>query len=248
MNVYDFDNQTAVITGGTKGIGRAVSEALLEAGAYVVAVFARDEEAAARFAGDNKAHADRLETCQLDVSDYTACESFYSGLSKRREQLHILVNSAGIRRDGVVGMMKEEDWRRVMDVNATGTFNMSKLAVKAMLAHKYGRIISVTSPIGRIGFPGQANYAASKAAQVGFTRALAKEVATRNITVNCVSPGFIDTEFIAGLPEEQKKEYKKQVPMRRFGVPADVAGAVLFLASDNAAYITGATLDITGGL
>ena len=158
------------------------------------------------------------------------------------------MNSAGIRRDAVVPMLKEEDWRRVLDVNLSGCFNTSKAALPLMLKQKYGRIIFITSPMGHLGFPGQANYAASKAGQIGLMKSLSKEVAKRRITVNCVSPGFIDTDFLAGLAEEQLKQYKKMVPAGRFGTPAEVADAVLFLAGDKAAYINGAVLEITGGL
>jgi len=243
----EHEGRNAIVTGGIKGIGRAVSMALLAEGARVTAIYAGDDKAADQFREEARAN-DMLETVKLDVSSYGACEEFYNSFEDKYKSLDILVNSAGIRRDSVVGMMKDEDWRRVMEVNLSGCFNMSKFAVKVMMKKRFGRIISITSPIGRIGFPGQANYAASKAGQVGFTRALAKEVATRKITVNCVSPGFIDTDFIGDLPEEQKKEYAKQVPMRRFGSPEEVAHAVMFLAGDKAAYITGATLEISGGL
>ena len=243
----EHEGQIAIVTGGIKGIGKAVSLALLAGGARVTAIYASDDQGAENFRKEANA-GDKLETVKLDVSSYADCEQFYNTFEKNNASLDILVNSAGIRRDSVVGMMKEEDWRRVLEINLNGSFNMSKFAVKVMMKKRFGRIISITSPIGRIGFPGQANYAASKAGQVGFTRALAKEVATRKITVNCVSPGFIDTDFIGDLPEEQKKEYTKQVPMRRFGLPEEVAHAVMFLASGKAAYITGATLEISGGL
>ena len=241
----DFSGRYAIVTGGVRGIGRAVSLALIGQGAHVTAIYSSDDASAKKFLDEAGPGAD---AAKLDVSDYAACEAFFKTYEERSPSLDILVNSAGVRRDGIVGMMKEEDWRRTLDINLTGTFNMSKFAVKAMMKKRYGRIISVTSPIGRIGFPGQANYAASKAGQVGFTRALAKEVATRKITVNCVSPGFIDTDFISGLPPEQRKEYEAMTPMRRFGTPEEVASAVIFLAGDKASYITGATLEVTGGI
>jgi 3-oxoacyl-[acyl-carrier protein] reductase len=145
-------------------------------------------------------------------------------------------------------MMREDDWRKVIDTNLTGTFNMCKLAVQNLMRKRYGRIIVITSPIGRIGFAGQSNYAASKAGQVALVQSLSKEVASRKITVNCVSPGFIDTDFIGDLPEEQKKAYLGMVPLKRFGMPEEVAHPVLFLASAESAYITGSTLEVTGGL
>jgi len=246
--MYDLKGKTAIITGGTKGIGRAISGRMLKAGAVVVAIYASSDEDAKRFSDDNSEHGDRLEIVKLDVSDYKACEAFFRKFEREREGLQILVNCAGIRKDAITGMMKEDDWRKVIDVNLTGTFNMSKFAVKAMIRKKYGRIISITSPIGQMGMPGQANYAASKAGQVGFTRSLAKEVASRKITVNCVSPGFIDTGFIDGLPEKQKEAYTAMIPMRRFGRPEEVACCVMFLASDEASYVTGSTLEVTGGL
>jgi 3-oxoacyl-[acyl-carrier protein] reductase len=145
-------------------------------------------------------------------------------------------------------MMSVEDWDDVIHTNLTGTYHMSKLAVQHLMRRRYGRIVNITSPIGRYGFAGQANYAASKAGQEAFTRSLSKEVASRKITVNCVSPGFIDTDFIADLPEDQKKKYLSQVPMKRFGTVEEVARAVLFLADRDSAYVNGAVLEITGGI
>lgn len=257
----DFAGRQAIVTGGTRGIGRGVTEALLAKGAKVVAIYAGNDEAAKKFADEvsrkvSKSNyrdemgtsAGELITKKIDVADYSACEGFYKWYEAECGDLWLLVNNAGIRRDAVVGMMKDEDWRRVIDVNLTGTFNMSKFAVMAMMRKRFGRIVSITSPMGAHGFSGQANYAASKAGQVAFTKSLAKEVASRKITVNCISPGFIDTELLADLPEAQVKEYKAMTPMRRFGTIAEVANAILFLASDDASFITGATLEVTGGL
>ena len=159
-----------------------------------------------------------------------------------------MVVSSGIRADSILGMMKHEDWNNVIDTNLTGTFNLCKLSVQYMMREKYGRIIILTSPIGKFGFAGQANYAASKAGQVALVKSLSKEVATRKITVNCVSPGFIDTDFISDLTDEQKEAYKKQIPLKRFGSVEDVATPVLFLASKDSSYITGSVLEVTGGL
>nr|MBC8284858.1 SDR family oxidoreductase [Nitrospinota bacterium] len=156
--------------------------------------------------------------------------------------------SSGIRADSIVGLMKTEDWNNVINTNLTGTFNICKLSVQCMMRQKYGRIITLTSPIGKLGFSGQANYAASKAGQVALVKSLSKEVASRKITVNCVSPGFIDTDFISDLPDEQKDAYKKQIPLKRFGSAQDVATPVLFLASKESSYITGSVLEVTGGL
>lgn len=243
-----FKGQNVIVTGGTKGIGRAVSEVFLAEGANVTAVYGGDDEEAEKFLDANEEYSGNLRIARLDVSDYGAVEKFYDEYEKEHDGLDILVNNAGIRKDAVVGMMPDEDWRRVIDINLTGTFNMSKLAVRMMMRKRYGRIINISSPIGRIGFAGQANYAASKAGQVGLTKSLAREVASRKITVNCVSPGFIDTDFIADLPERTRKAYTEQVPMKRFGKAGEVARVVAFLADGDSSYITGAVMEITGGL
>lgn len=246
---YDFSGQTVIVTGGTRGIGRAISEGFLLAGARVHALYAGNDTAATAFADSLAAEVKpRLVLHRVDVADYAAVETFYRGLEAAGEKLSVLVNSAGIRRDGVVGMLAPADWQAVLGTNLTGTYSMSKFAVQLMMRERYGRIIAITSPSGKLGFEGQANYAASKAGQVAFTRSLSKEVARRGITVNCVSPGFIDTDFIGNLAEETLKAYRDQVPLKRFGKPAEVALAVLFLASREAAYITGSTLEVTGGL
>jgi 3-oxoacyl-[acyl-carrier protein] reductase len=189
-----------------------------------------------------------LRLKQLDVSDYQAVAAFFAELEAEWDTLDILVNNAGIRRDAVLALMKEEDWRRVLDINLTGGYNMAKFSVPLMMKQKFGRIVFITSPMGHLGFAGQSNYAASKAGQIGLMKSLSKEVAKRKITVNCVSPGFIATDFLDDLPEAQMKEYKKMVPAGRFGTPAEVAEAVLFLLGERAAYINGAVLEITGGL
>jgi 3-oxoacyl-[acyl-carrier protein] reductase len=244
----EFEGKTAVVTGATRGIGKAVSESLLAQGATVVGLYGGNQQAAAAFAGECAGYGTRLRLRQLDVSDYQGAAAFFTELEEEFDTLDLLVNSAGIRRDSVLAMMKEDDWRRVVDVNLTGGYIMSKFAVPLMMKQKYGRIVFITSPMGHLGFSGQSNYAASKAGQVGLMKSLSKEVAKRKITVNCVSPGFIGTDFIGDLPEAQLKEYKKMVPAGRFGTPKEVADAVLFLLSDRAAYINGAVLEITGGL
>jgi len=245
---FDFKGQTALVAGGTRGIGRAISEAFLKAGAKVVATYLSNDEEAKKFKKANADRANFLDIYQFNVTDYESVENFYKKVEVKYESFQILVISSGIRSDSIVGMMKAEDWNRVINTNLTGTFNLSKLAVQSMMRQRYGRIITITSPIGKFGFAGQANYAASKAGQVAFTRSLSKEVASRKITVNCVSPGFIDTDFIGDLPEEQRKAYKDQVPLKRFGSPEDVTYPVLFLASKETDYITGSVLDVTGGL
>ncbi|MCH8157205.1 MAG: 3-oxoacyl-ACP reductase FabG [Nitrospinae bacterium] len=245
---FDFKGQTAIVTGGTRGIGRGIAEAFLQAGARVVATYQSNEKAARAFAESNKEHAECLDLRRFDVTQYSEVEKFYKDMEQSHGTFQVLVHCSGIRIDSIVGMMRSEDWCKVIDTNLTGTFNMCKLAVQNLMRQRYGRIIVITSPIGRFGFAGQSNYAASKAGQVAFVQSLSKEVASRKITVNCVSPGFIDTDFIGDLPEEKKKAYLAMVPMKRFGLPEDVAHPVLFLASGESAYITGATLEVTGGL
>ena len=243
-----FTGRRAIVTGATRGIGRAVTLALLKSGATVIGVYGGNDTAASAFADSCAEYGERLQLHRVDVSDYGAVEELYLRVEEEFETLDILVACAGIRRDGALAMMKREDWQRVIDVNLTGCYTMAKFGVQLMMKRKYGRIIFITSPMGHLGFAGQANYAASKAGQVGMMKALSKEVAKRKITVNCVSPGFIDTDFLQGLTESQIREYKKMVPARRFGTPEEVAAAVLFLASENAAYINGSVLEVTGGL
>lgn len=246
---FDFKNSCALITGGTRGIGRAISEALLKSGARVIATYAGNDAAAQEFVAANGVHEGRVEIRKCDVSDYAQCEALFKALDKDyADGIQILVNNAGVRKDAVLAMMKPEDWSSVLATNLTGTFNMSKFAVLSMMRKRYGRIVNITSPCGDFGFAGQANYAASKAGQVGLTRSLSKEVATRGITVNCVSPGFIGTELIKDLPEKLREEYQSSVPLKRFGTPEEVANAVLFLASKDAGYITGTVLEVAGGL
>ncbi len=242
----DLKGYNAIVTGGTRGIGLAISEALLENGVSVTAIYASNDTAAQAMAEKWKDH--QLALQKLDISNYHEVEAFFEKFDKEHDSLELLVNNAGIRRDSVLGMMPKNDWDKVIDINLTGTFNMSKFALMKMLQNKFGRIITITSPSGALGFAGQANYAASKAGQVALSKSLAKEAARRSITVNCVSPGFIDTDLIADLPEEMLKAYKKQVPLGRFGKPAEIAAAVLFLASREAAYITGSVLEVTGGI
>jgi len=244
----EWKGQKAIVTGATRGIGRAVAEALLERGAMVIGIYGGNDDAAAEFVAHCASAGGSLQLHRVDVSDYKAVQALYQRVEEQLDSIEILVNCAGIRRDGALAMMKEEDWRRVLDVNLTGCYTMAKFGVQLMMKQKYGRIIFITSPMGYLGFAGQANYAASKAGQVGMMKSLSKEVAKRKITVNCVSPGFIDTDFLHGLTDAQVKEYKKMVPVRRFGTPEEVAEAVLFLAGKKAGYINGSVLEITGGL
>ena len=243
-----FEGRKVIITGATRGIGRAVAMAFLDEGATVIGVYRNNRVAAENFLASSRKYEDRLFLYQCDVSLPEEVALFYSEIESKFNDIDVLINNAGIRRDAMLAMMPVADWQMVIDTNLTGSFLMSKYAVHLMMKKKFGRIITLTSPVAYLGFTGQANYAASKAGQIGMMKTLAKETARKKITVNCVSPGFIETEFLDGLTDEQLAAYKKMVPMRRFGKPEEIAHAVLFLASDRASYITGSVLEINGGL
>ncbi len=243
-----FQDHTVVVTGGTRGIGRGISEAFLKEGARVIATYRGNDEAAQAFKGSLGDLSSLLELRKFDLANHEQVKTFYSWLEESYQTLDILVNNGGIRRDQILASLDEKDWDAVVDTNLKGTYLMSKGAVLLMLQKRYGRIINISSVGGFLGLAGQANYAASKAGQVALAKSLSKEVAKKGITVNNILPGFIETELIADLSSEQIQEYKKQVPMRRFGKTEEVATAVLFLASKEASYITGASLEITGGL
>jgi len=244
----NFAQKVVVISGATRGIGKAIAESFLKAEAYVVGIYAGNTAAARQFELDYSRFSSQFELVQCDVSVADEVQQLFTKLELKFDSIDILINNAGIRRDSVLALMASEDWNRVIDINLSGTYLMCKQAVLLMMKKRYGRIINITSPVAHLGFVGQANYAASKAGQIALTKTLAKEIAKKKITVNCVSPGFIATDFINDLSPEQVSSYKKMVPMRRFGKPAEIAESVLFLASDRAAYITGAVLEISGGL
>jgi 3-oxoacyl-[acyl-carrier protein] reductase len=246
--MLDFTGQNVVITGGTRGIGKGIAKAFLERGATVFATYAGNDQAAEAMKTELGELAEKLYLEKFNVANYQECEAFFKKLTEKEINIQVLINNAGIRKDALLATMKEEQWDQVMDINLKGTFNMSKLAVLNFLSQRYGRIVNISSIAGSIGLPGQANYSASKAGQVAFSKSLSKEVAKRNITINNIAPGFIETELISDLPENQVKEYKAQVPMKRFGTTDEIAAATLFLASKEASYITGSTLEVSGGL
>lgn len=243
--MFDFKDQVVIVTGGTRGIGAGLSAAFLKAGATVVATYMGNDKAAAEF---KEKMGDRLIVKKFNVADTKETETFFEWFNAEYPALHVLVNNAGIRRDQIIASMSEGDWDSVIAANLKGTFNMTKSGVLSMMRNRYGRIVNMSSVGGKLGLQGQANYAASKAGQIAMSLSVSKEVAKRNITVNNVCPGFIETELIADLPEDQVKEYKSQVPMKRFGKVEEVAHAVLFFASKEASYITGTTVDVAGGL
>ena len=248
MIKFDFSGRNVIVTGGTRGIGAAITTGFLQAGANVLALYGSNDEAAQAFKASLGELCGKLEIKRCDVSDYAALEALFAEYDATHDALDIAVHCAGIRKDGVLAMMPQDNWQNVLDVNLGGTYKLFKLAVQRMLRKRYGRLIAISSISGRIGIEGQANYAASKAGQVALAKSMAREVAKRGITVNCVSPGFIATDFIATLPEEQKKAYTDTVPMKRFGKAEEVANAVMFLASEEAGYVTGSVLEIGGGI
>ncbi len=243
-----FENQVAIVTGGTRGIGRGITEAFLENGATVIATYASNDEKANLFKTEMNEYADKLVLKKFDVSSKEQCVLFFEEVTKQFDKIQILVNNSGIRKDNLGASMKEEEWDSVLDINLKGTFNMSQQAILHMMRNRYGRIINMSSIGGNLGLAGQANYAASKAGQIAMSKSLSKEVAKRKITINNVCPGFIETELIQDLDESLVKEYKAQVPMKRFGNVKEVAHAVMFFASTEASYITGTSIEVAGGL
>lgn len=241
------DNRTAIVTGGGQGIGKAVVLDFAVAGVDV-AVVDVDLESAQSTA----AEADRFEVqtiaIQADVADAASVEAMVERVSDRFGHVDYLINNAGITRDALMMRMDDSAWQSVIDVNLTGTYLCSKPVVRLMMKQKFGRIINISSVVGSMGNPGQTNYAASKAGIIGFTKSLAKEVASRGITVNAVAPGFIQTAMTDVLPEKAKEELMALIPSGRLGVPEDVAAAVRFLVSDEASYITGSVLHVNGGM
>jgi len=241
-------DRVAIVTGGSRGIGRAISIALAAAGATVVVNYrgnaaAADETIAAISASGGKAIA-----IQADVANGDDVKRLFSEVNSAYGRLDILVNNAGITRDTLMMRMKDDDWDAVLDTNLKSQFLTTRAAISTMVRARYGRIINITSVVGLMGNAGQANYAAAKAGIIGFTKSVAREIGSRSITVNAVAPGFIDTELTAVLNDEMREALKKQIPLGRLGSPEDVAGVVTFLASDQAAYITGQTFNCDGGM
>ncbi|HEY8549753.1 MAG TPA: 3-oxoacyl-[acyl-carrier-protein] reductase [Vicinamibacterales bacterium] len=242
----DLSGRVAIVTGASRGIGRAVALTLARAGAAVVAV-ARGEQAAA-VAAEIVEAGGRALGCTADVTDAAAVEAVVRQAGDTFGRVDILVNNAGITRDGLLLRMKREDWDAVLLTNLTGAFVFTQAAIKVMVRQRYGRIVNISSVVGQSGNAGQANYAASKAGLIGFTKSVAREVASRNITANVVAPGFIDTDMTRVVPEAVQKTWLESIPVGRLGTPEDVADAVCFLASERASYITGHVLAVNGGM
>lgn len=246
-----FDGKVAVVTGASRGIGRAIALLLGQEGASVVVNYNQNAKAADEVVKAIETGGGKAIAHQANVGEYKEAEGLIKQAIEHFGDLHILVNNAGITRDGLIMTMSEDDWDQVMQTNLKSAYNCSKIAVRHMLRRRYGRIINITSVSGQMGNAGQTNYSASKAGQIGFTKALAREVAPRSITVNAVAPGFIETEIWANVPEAIKKNLDKGIaliPLGRVGQSEEVAKAVAFLASDDAAYVTGHVLSVDGGI
>jgi 3-oxoacyl-(acyl-carrier-protein) reductase len=243
-NAMSFEGKVALVTGASRGIGRAIAEMLAERGAKVIgtATSERGAEAISAYLGD------RGKGLQLNVSDIASIDILLDKMRVEFGEADILVNNAGITRDNLLIRMKEDEWQSILDTNLTSVFRMSKAVMRAMMKKRYGRIITIGSVVGSMGNAGQANYAAAKAGLIGFSKSLAREVASRGITVNVVAPGFIATDMTNALTDEHRADILSQIPANRLGDPKEIASVVAFFASEGAAYITGETIHVNGGM
>ncbi len=246
MSDLEFKGQVALVTGASRGIGAAIALELAQRGLAVIGT-ATTDEGAARIS-DTLAGFAGCSGRTLNVNEAPAVEALIEALLKSHGALHVLVNNAGITRDNLAMRMKDDEWDAVLETNLKSVFRMSRAVMRTMMKQRYGRIINITSVVGASGNAGQANYAAAKAGVAGMTRALARELGSRNITVNCVAPGFIETDMTAKLPPEQHKALLGQIPLGHLGQPSDIAHAVAYLASPQAAYVTGQELHVNGGM
>ena len=242
-----LQGKVAVVTGAAQGIGRAIAETLASAGADI-AIADMDPGRAQETMEAAQKLGRRALNLKVNVAEWSDVKEMADRILKEWGKIDILVNNAGITRDGLLMRMKEEDWNLVLQVNLTGTFHCTKAVMQTMAKQRYGRIVNIASIVGVMGNAGQANYAASKAAVIGFTKTVAREYASRQVTVNAVAPGFIDTAMTQGLPANVKETLQKQIPLGRLGLPSDVASAVRFLVSDEAGYITGQVVHVNGGM
>lgn len=244
----ELKGKAALVTGGSRGIGRAVCLELARRGACVAVNYAGNAAAAEETVESCKAMGVDAFSVQADVADAAACDAMVKEVLSRFGRLDILVNNAGITRDGLMPMLKDADWDAVLDANLKGAFHCMRAAYRPMMKQKYGRVVNLSSIVGLRGNAGQANYAASKAGLIGLTKSMAKELAGRNVTVNAVAPGFIDTDMTAALPEKARESMLASIPMGRVGQGEDVAKAVAFFAGDGAGYVTGQVLCVDGGM
>jgi len=241
-----MQGQVALVTGASRGIGAAIAQELAARGMKVIGT-ATTDEGAEKITQALAQHAD-CRGARLDVNDVKSAEALIDAIAKQHGAVHALINNAGITRDTLAMRMKDEDWDAVLDTNLKAVFRMSRAVMRTMMKQRYGRIVSITSVVGASGNPGQANYAAAKAGVAGMTRALARELGSRGITVNCVAPGFIETDMTAALPEEQQKALLGQIPLGHLGKPADIAHAVAWLVSPQAGYVSGQEIHVNGGM
>ena len=240
-------NKTALVTGGSRGIGRQTAINLAREGCYVIVNYSSSPDAAGETLKTIEDEGGSGEIMGFDVSDHEAVEKALTSVIEGKG-IDILVNNAGITRDKLFVRMGEKDWDEVLDTNLKGVFNCTKAVTRCMLQKRYGRIINITSVVGEMGNAGQINYSSAKAGIIGFTRSAAREFASRGVTVNAVSPGFVETDITAPIPEEMKKAYLESIPLGRYGTVEDIAGVVMFLASGAASYITGEVIRVNGGL
>ena len=244
--MLDFSGKVAIVTGASRGIGRGIAQTLAARGAVVIAA-ARGDNAAATVQAITGAGG-RAEAASIDVTDSASIEAMIAGVLQRHGRIDILVNNAGIARDQLMLRMKRDDWDQVLSTNLTSAFTCVQAVLKPMVRQRSGRIISISSVVGQMGNAGQANYAASKAGLIGFSKALARELASRNITVNVVTPGLVETDMTKAITDKAQADWSAQIPLGRLGTPQDIAAAVCFLASDEASYITGHVLAVNGGM
>ncbi len=248
LKQMELSKQIALVTGGSRGIGRDIAKEFALRGAYVLINYISNRQAAEETLKEIEQAGGSGRAVGFDVSDFAEVQRNVGELSDEFDGIQILVNNAGIRNDGLLIRMGEGDWDRVMDINLKGAFNCTKAVSRGMFKNRYGRIINITSTAGEVGNPGQANYSASKAGIIGLTKATAKEFSSRGITVNAVSPGFVETEIIADLNEDMRKKYLEAIPLGRFGRVEDISSAVCFLVSKSASYITGEVIKVNGGI
>jgi len=244
----ELKNRVALVTGASRGIGKQVAKDLASMGATVIVNYPNSNDSAEQTVEEIEKNGGTAIMSEFDVSDFNAVQKEVSSIINKLGEIHILINNAGITRDKLFMRMKEEDWDRVFEVNLKGVYNCTRAVIRNMLKQRFGRIVNIASVVGEMGNAGQINYSSTKAGVIGFTKSAAKEFASRAVTVNAISPGFIQTDITQNIPEEFKKKYMESIPLGRFGETTDISNVVCFLVSDNASYITGEVIRVNGGL